>query len=84
MISRRGILTSLLAAPVVIRTPGLLMPVKAVVADVVLKWQIEMDWNGRRFRVLAPGINVPPGSLRDVEWICFEQIGPCAFPYDVI
>lgn len=30
LLSRRGLIASLLAAPVIIRTPGLLMPVKRV------------------------------------------------------
>lgn len=32
MISRRGVLRGLLAAPVIIRTPGLLMPIKPLSA----------------------------------------------------
>jgi hypothetical protein len=31
MLKRRGLLSAFLAAPVIIRTPGLLMPVRAVV-----------------------------------------------------
>lgn len=42
MITRRGILGALLAAPAIIRTPGLLMPVKAplVVATDDMWWSV--------------------------------------------
>lgn len=45
MIARRGLLAglgaSLLAAPAIIRTPGLLMPVKPVVVPPALCWWAE-------------------------------------------
>ncbi len=42
MISRRGILWGLLAVPAIIRTPGLLMPVRKV--PVLEDWAQRIDW----------------------------------------
>jgi hypothetical protein len=42
MITRRGVLGALLAAPAIIRTPGLLMPIRVLRGGGKFYWEISM------------------------------------------
>ena len=71
MISRRGLLTGLLstlAAPAIIRTPGLLMPVRRIV-PVSPQWQI--------VEMLAQA----NGILKDLDYNHLEYSFQTSIPY---
>jgi len=76
MLARRGLLLSLLAAPVIIRTPGLLMAVKPVVVPkdpMVITFQIwvdELSPATRRLRIVDNG-DVLSDSTFDIQNPCW-------------
>lgn len=66
MISRRGILGTFLAAPVIIRTPGLLMAIKPQ-ASIGPRWYVLDEYGmalsqGQLRDLLLPGIRAIEGS----------------------
>ena len=64
MLTRRGLIGTLLAAPVIIRTPGLLMPVKAPLitaglAELLTEVLREQDaWRHARLNAWAKDFNL--------------------------
>lgn len=69
MLGRRGLLGVLLAAPVIIRTPGLLMPVKKVVLP--SSTMVTIDWVQPGIPPLAYQVQFSPagsGIWQTTEW----------------
>lgn len=69
IITRRRLLTGLIAAPIVITTPGLLMPVKALQPDmswwIVLRYDDKIDVQWVKFQMTihnlsARTVNIAP------------------------
>ena len=58
MITRRGILGTLLAAPAIIRTPGLLMPIRVLRSTRQFYWEVTWD---RDIMNVSP-LELPNGS----------------------
>ena len=63
MTSRRGFLASLMAAPAVILTPKLLMPVKGLVQPDMLPPDFDLSLHELDARVLKQSLDRAPGPL---------------------
>jgi hypothetical protein len=64
---RRGFLKGLLAAPAIIRSPGLLMPIKPLAYG----WRLDGEWWHVNNLRVADYVNVEFGPLEDAsgEWL---------------
>lgn len=69
MINRRGLLVSLLAAPAIIRTPGLLMPVRPIdlLEPIDLRSEITEQLIKSFFRAFSETYGIPVHLLDDAQ-----------------
>jgi hypothetical protein len=76
MLSRRGLLGTMLAAPAIVRTPGLLMPVKTRTGGVDLQKWIEGYW----------GTGFPYHTWAELylRTITFEERGPFIINFEPV
>lgn len=80
MLQRRGLLLGLLAAPAIIRTPGLLMPVRALVADYPGTRYIQV-WVGDG---VASAFVCPAFELNGEMTVRFAKPPPAGTTYRVV
>lgn len=65
---RRGFIKGMLAAPVVIRTPGLLMPVKKIITTQKRLIRVRTGLPKVTWGKIYDGLHHPNPILADLEW----------------